>query len=288
MRTKPPKTPTPALGRWHCAALDDGAPPPFPGALWQPGEGNAKIRKTLEHIDEEYRVWGHTMDPGSVEICPRATPGCKAGCVTRGGLAQAFPSITASRRLKNLAYLASPERYLRQLADQLVCIVEQTQREDIWRGNIGSDTDTRESVKIANRELAARGLPKQRFYDYTKVPEHLGQRAGNHFLCFSRSETNEPQALELLHAGEIVAVVFHQVGPYAGNAAYRQRLPETWRGFPVHDGDVSDIRIPGFTDPPRPENGRGYVIGLRLKGNNRQREAAIQRGFSVEHQPEDK
>jgi len=288
MKTRPPKTPTPTIGRWHCAALDDGEIPPYPGPLWQPGERNSKIRKTLEHIDEDYRVWGHTMDPGATDICPRATPGCKAGCVTRGGLAQAFPNITASRRLKNHAFRMDPERYLRQLADQLVSIVEQTQREDIWRGNIGSDTDLRRAVKLANRELAARGLPKQRFYDYTKMPEYLEQRAGNHYLCFSRSETNELQALELLGAGEIVAVVFHQCGAFAANAAYRQRLPETWRGFPVYDGDISDIRIPGLTDPPRPADGAGYVIGLRLKGNTTQREAAIQRGFSVEHQPEDK
>ena len=287
MKTKPPKTPTPALGRWHCAALDDGEIPPYPGSLWQNAEGNAKLRKTLEHIDEDLHIWGHTMDPGSTEICPRATPGCRAGCVTRGGLAQALPSITASRRLKNLAYLANPERYLRQLADQMVSIVEQTQREDIWRGNIGSDTDIRRAVKLANAEIVLRNLPRQRVYDYTKMPEYLEQRAGNHYLCFSRSETNELQALELLGAGEIVAVVFHQCGAFGGNAAYRQRLPETWRGFPVHDGDLSDIRIPGVTDPPRPQDGKGYVIGLRLKGGYKQREAAIRRGFSVEYQPEE-
>lgn len=287
MRTRPPKAPTPTLGRWHCETLDDGQPPPFPGTLWQIGEGNAKTRKTLDGIGEDFHIWTHTLDPGTPDICPNATPGCKAGCVIRGGLAQAFPQITAARRLKVLAYRSNEEVYARQLADQLVSIVQQTQRADVWRGNTGSDIDLREAFRIANREISDRGLPRQRYYDYSKVPEYFEHRAGNHHLCFSRSEENELEALEMLRAGEIVSVVFHQPGLFAGNAAYRQRLPETWRGFPVHDGDISDIRIPGFTDPPRPANGRGYVIGLRLKGNHTQRAAAIRTGFSVEFQPDE-
>ncbi len=184
-----------------------------------------------------------------------------------------------------MAYEASPEAYLRQLADQVVSIVSKTERAHLWRGNAGSDIDIRPAVKLANAALSARGLPRQLFYDYTKEPEYLQGRAGNHYLCFSRSEQNEEQALELLQAGEIVAVVFHQLGDFAKHAAYRQRLPESWHGFAVHNGDASDIRIPGLFDPPRPSDGRGYVIGLRLKGSYRQREAAIRTGFSVEVKP---
>jgi hypothetical protein len=285
MKRHYPKRPNPTIGRWYCEELDDGTAPPFPGALWQPGAGNAKTRKTQETAEQDLEIFTHTMSPGSARICPRATNGCRVGCVIRGGMSQAFPEIDAHRRLRNLAYQSDPEAYLRQLADQLVSIVSKTERQHIWRGNTGSDIDIRTAVKLANAALAARNLPKQLFYDYTKCPEYLQQRAGNHYLCFSRSEENEEQAIDLLRAGEIVAVVFHQIGDYAQHAAYRQRLPDTWQGFPVFNGDASDIRIPGLFDPPRPQDGSGYVIGLRLKGTYRQREAAIQTGFSVEVAP---
>ena len=35
-------------------------------------------------------------------------------------------------------------------------------------------------------------------------------------------------------------------------------LPTSWKGFPVYDGDDTDVR---FLDPKG-----GYVIGLRAKG----------------------
>ena len=282
MKRNTPKRPAAIVGRWYCDELATDDPPPFPGQLWQHGAGNAKTRATIEQAAHELEIMTHTMSPGSPEVCPRATEGCQIGCVIRGGMAQAFPEIDAGRRLRNLAYKASPEAYLRQLADQLVSIVAKTERVHLWRGNCGSDIDLRQAVKLANAALAARGLPRQLFYDYTKVPDYLQHRAGNHYLCFSRSEENEQQALDLLHAGEIVAVVFHEIGNFAQHAAYQQRLPETWQGFPVHNGDASDIRIPGLFDPARPEDGTGYVVGLRLKGSYRQREAAIRTGFSVE------
>ncbi len=282
MKRHYPKRPSAVVGRWFCDELATEEPPPFPGELWQYGEGNTKTRGTLENAAQELQILTHTMSPGSSTVCPRATNGCRTGCVIRGGMAQAFPEIDAGRRLRNLAYQSDPEAYLRQLADQLACIVSKTERAHIWRGNTGSDIDLRQMVKLANAALAARGLPKQFFYDYTKVPEYFHHRAGNHFLCFSRSEQNEEQAIDLLRAGEIVAVVFHEMGDFAQHAAYRQRLPETWQGFPVYNGDASDIRIPGLFDPPRPQDGSGYVVGLRLKGNYRQREAAISNGFSVE------
>lgn len=285
MKRHYPKRPTAMVGRWYCEELATEEPPPFPGQLWQYGEGNAKTRNTIEHAAQELQILIHTMSPGSSTICPRATDGCRIGCVIRGGLDQVFPDIDARRRLRNMAYESNPEAYIRQLADQLVCIVSKTERQHLWRGNAGSDIDIRQAVKLANAALSARGLPKQLWYDYTKVVEYLHGRAGNHYLCFSRSEQNEEQSLDLLRAGEIVAVVFHQAGDYAGHGAYKQRLPETWQGFPVHNGDASDIRIPGLFDPPRPQDGSGYVIGLRLKGSYRQRQAAIETGFSVEVAP---
>lgn len=40
-------------------------------------------------------------------------------------------------------------------------------------------------------------------------------------------------------------------------AAVFHKLPETWLGYPVMDGDDSDLR---FLDP------KGHIVGLKSKG----------------------
>jgi len=95
------------------------------------------------------------------------------------------------------------------------------------------------------------------FYDYTKSAVRASQFASGHFPCnyhltFSRSESNEAKAIQLLLCGCSVAVVF----PWPTSA----ELPRYWHGFTVVDGDQSDLR---FLD------GRGVVVGLRAKGSMR-------------------
>jgi len=107
-----------------------------------------------------------------------------------------------------------------------------------------------------NRGLMARH-PEVQFYDYTKsvarMRRYLSNRMPrNYHLTFSRSETNEADTLSILRDGGTVAAVF--------STKRGRPLPLQWRGFPVLDGDRSDLR---FLDP------RGFVVGLRAKGKAR-------------------
>lgn len=107
------------------------------------------------------------------------------------------------------------------------------------------------------------------FYDYTKswrrAAQHaLGNMPANYHLTFSRSECNDDQALSVLGRGGNAAVVF--------STRKGEALPATWNGYPVIDGDTSDLR---FTDAGsaeansfRPYAG-GFVVGLRAKGKAR-------------------
>lgn len=97
------------------------------------------------------------------------------------------------------------------------------------------------------------------FVDYTK--NHLRFRRplpANYHLTFSRSEINEPIALDMLAQGVNVAIPFHGT------------MPQTWHGYPVVDGDDHDLR---FLDPQG-----GYVVGLSPKGLKAKRD---ERGFVV-------
>ena len=68
----------------------------------------------------------------------------------------------------------------------------------------------------------------------------------NYHLTLSRSEeSNELELVSVLRSGGNVAIVF------------RGKLPKTWNGFEVIDGDESDLR---FMDK------QGVVVGLVEKG----------------------
>jgi len=107
-------------------------------------------------------------------------------------------------------------------------------------------------------------------YDYTKRTdlmrrflrrqnERAGDWPGNYHLCFSRSESNWRDCLEVLAAGGNVAVVFRRL----------PSVPAAWEGFPVVDGTANDLR---FLD------GRGKVVALEAS-----REARRDRsGFVVD------
>jgi len=97
--------------------------------------------------------------------------------------------------------------------------------------------------------MMAREFPEVQFYDYTKIPKPWLRQLPNYSLTFSLSEVNLELALDALRHQVNVAVVF--------DTRKGESLPETWHGYRVIDGDVSDLR---FTDP------MGVVVGLRAKG----------------------
>ena len=70
-------------------------------------------------------------------------------------------------------------------------------------------------------------------------------------MTFSRSETNEDIAFDMLRKGMNVAVVF------------RNKLPKTWNDFNVINGDLSDVR---FIDKAN------SIVGLIEKGKAKQDE----------------
>lgn len=85
------------------------------------------------------------------------------------------------------------------------------------------------------------------FYDYFKGPLHIAERAisAGIDLTISFHEKMTDQDVERSLEISRLAVVFE------GKA-----LPKTWRGYPVINGDLHDLR---FTEP------RGVVVGLLVK-----------------------
>ncbi len=178
-------------------------------------------------------------------VCPFASPACHAACLYSAGRG-AFSNVQRSRIEKTKAYFANKALFLSTLGDNISALIAKSTKESMRpavRLNGTSDIAWERSGLMDQ-------FPAVPFYDYTKNPLRFAQfLAGklpkNYRLTFSRSETNEAQCLEFLAKGGNVSVVF------------RKSLPATWNGYPVVNGDETDLR---FLDP------RGVVVGLVAKG----------------------
>jgi hypothetical protein len=99
-------------------------------------------------------------------------------------------------------------------------------------------------------------FPDVQFYDYTKHPARKleGKTAGNYDLTYSFSAvTPKPISIKGLQNpdNKRTAVVFHK----------RDEIPTSFRGWPVVDGDDTDVR---HIEPAR------VVVALYAKGKAKQ------------------
>jgi hypothetical protein len=185
-------------------------------------------------------------------VCPMASKGCAKACLYTAGRG-AFTATQAARIARTQYWADSPEQHAAQLREEVASLVRKALRQGMapavrlnGTSDIPWENTGAESVIRENKET--------HFYDYTKnfgrMLAYLENRfPSNYSLTFSRSETNEQACLAVLKRGGNAAIVF------------RNKLPETWKGFRVVSGDESDLR---FLDP------KGCVIGLIAKGKAKQ------------------
>lgn len=174
------------------------------------------------------------------EVCPRRSAGCTSACLFTAGMG-AFSNVQQARINKTKWYFEDRPGFLTQLRKDIVALEKKAKKQNMKpavRLNGTSDLDWTLSG-IMNE------FPHIQFYDYTKVLKRLKKEVpANYHITFSRSESNETEAVEALGLGFNVAVVFKE-------------QPTKWKGYPVTSGDDTDVR---FEDP------KGYVIGLTAKG----------------------
>lgn len=180
------------------------------------------------------------------EVCPRRSAGCTDACLYTAGMG-AFSNVQLARINKTKQFFEDRETFMNQLRKDITALVRKANKLNMTpaiRLNGTSDIEwTR--TGIMNE------FPDVQFYDYTKVLNRLEkERPANYHITFSKNEANDAECTSALKLGANVAVVF--------NTKKGEPLPESWNGYPVADGDDTDLR---FLDPKG-----GYVIGLRAKG----------------------
>lgn len=223
---------------------------------------------------------------GVGNLCPNFSKGCLKACLgLYSGQAAMVDKVTKtnlvreSRKRKARYMVRNPEQYMREFMFQSAKLVREAKKQGLTlclRPNGSTDVDYENKWIHVDAAFAAllskvsgltvnpgmhtvfSAFPSVQFVDYTKRPERFDAALpANYHLTFSRSETNEAKAIELLGRGINVAVVF-------------AALPETWNGFPVINGDSHDLR---HLDPRG-----GVVVGLLPKGLKAKRDTS---GFIV-------
>ena len=218
--------------------------------LLSKGSTNAKTVKNPQ-ITYILYLAPYTQNSKKINICPKASAGCSASCLFSAGRG-AFSNVIQSRVNKTEYYLHDKEKFILQLAGELVKINKKASKETnqtLIRLNGTSDLDFVYLLKkYANFDIS--NYNNLHFYDYTKilgkVKKYIDHK--NYTLTFSRAEDNEAETIQALKIGSNVSAVF------SGD------LPKTYKGFTVVDGDKTDSEMLAF---------KGLILGLKAKGKAR-------------------
>ena len=197
------------------------------------------------------------------DTCQYASVGCKAACLFTAGRG-AMSNVKSARVKKTLSFFKNKFIWLNKLNDEIVKMKKKTAKLEVKpcvRLNGTSDLPW-ENITFEDKLSILDKHPDVQFYDYTKNHFRMfkflkGDLPTNYHLTFSRSESNEDMCFKVLKKGGNVAIVF------------RNKLPRTWNGYTVINGDKHDLR---FIDQ------RNVVVGLTEKGLAKKDET----GFVVE------
>ena len=187
------------------------------------------------------------------KICPFAKlAGCFEGCLNTAGRG-AFNSTQKARLAKTLFFKENQRAFMLSLCADIWTHARRAETLGLIplvRPNGTSDIPF-ENIKIDGKTIF-QIFPEITFYDYTKHPSRnlAGKTSNNYDLTYSFSAiTPKPISIKGLinPANKRAAVVFQK----------QADIPSEFRGWPVVDGDDTDVR---HIEP------EGVVVALYAKG----------------------
>lgn len=201
----------------------------------------------------------------SKRLCPFSElAGCLGPCLNSAGRG-AFDSVQRARQAKTDFFYARPDDFVRALAADVWSLARKAARAGqipLVRLNGTSDI-LWENIRLDGLTIFEM-FPAVQFYDYTKHPKRNPPK--NYDLTYSFSGIT-PEKITLkgvTQPGARVAVVFHR----------RADIPKTFRGWPVVDGDDTDVR---HIDPS------GVVVALYAKGKARRDDSGFTQRAGIDY-----
>jgi hypothetical protein len=186
------------------------------------------------------------------ETCPKRTAGCTAACLNTAGRGGMFKRgentnvIQQARIRKTKMFFEQRDEFMAQLIKDIELGIKQAKKlglTPVFRLNGTSDLSWEKYAVPGARNIFDL-FPTVTFYDYTKVLGRKVKDIPNYHLTFSAADGNEADVAKAHWSGMNVAMVF-------------DRVPDSYKGIPVHDADEHDLR---FLDP------MGTIAGLKAKG----------------------
>ena len=210
-------------------------------------DSNPKIAKSNKLSDEYWSCIMH-LRPVNTRICPyQIEAGCKDACLNTAGMAGVFPKVQEARQRKTDLFLNYREEFMTQLVLDVIKFIKACDRKGkkpAIRLNGTSDIQWEKIIVECGQNIFEM-FPQVQWYDYTKIPTRKIKHLINYHLTWSYSEASPKYADNFNKVKYNIAVVFHK------------KLPKTFRGRKVIDGDKHDMR---FMDEDN------VVIGLLAKG----------------------
>ena len=211
---------------------------------------NKKVSGNLTYI-----IYLAPSTQSGYNVCLYSTPECRLGCLATSGRASMELNSNGLKRIKNARITKSKLFFENEtfFMDWMIAEIQVAQRKAIKenfdfsvRLNGTSDIDWA-NIRLDGANIFEHFSDVQ-FYDYTKLYLKFADNIPNYHLTFSYSGHNTSLCKQVLEQGNNVAVVF--------DVKKGKALPETFMGYTVIDGDLTDAR---FLDS------KGCVVGLRFK-----------------------
>ncbi len=232
------------------------------GALLTKGETNTKLNKTPE-ITYNMSLLPANMHPkfAKKSTCSDYTEGCKAICIVFSGRAALFSMINEARANKTEYFFSDNKTFTEHLYTNIKNVAERHKAKNenvVIRLNTFSDIDFVHLLQ-ARTNFKLSEFKNVKFYDYTaSIKKALKYKDSKYIThTFSRKENNWDKCIIALENGLNVSAVFEN------------KLPTTYKGFKVIDGDITDTEMLRHS---------GVILGLKSKGNKAKND---QTGFVI-------
>lgn len=208
-----------------------------------------------------------TQNSKGINLCSHASKGCAEACLFSSGMGGIYTTVQNARIKKTEFFLRDRKSFLYQLKEEIENAIRLNKDKFKVVFRLNGTSDIRfEKFKVFenNTKNIFEIFPDVQFYDYTK--NHLRfntELPNNYHLTFSRSETNDKKAFEILSKGYNVAMVF-------------TKTPMEYKGFKVVNGDETDLR---YLDE------KNVIVGLKYKnltGRGADNSLGIKSGFVID------
>jgi hypothetical protein len=221
--------------------------------------GIATDAKTVKSVDKGVLIgilYLAPVDISGYQVCPKATAGCSAACLYTAGKG-AYPRVQQARIRKTKYFFEDRANFMAEIVADIEILIKRAAKKNLIpavRLNGTSDIPWEKFPVIRNGQVyrnVMEAFSDIQFYDYSKILNRKSAIAiPNYHITFSLAEDNDADARKAIESGFNVAVVLR--------IKRSAEKPETWGGYPVINGDDSDIR---FNDPKG-----GHIIALTAKG----------------------